>query len=69
MTDRDATRATLVERLHAAAVQRFGAERAALLRPTIELTATHLADVAAFPLEVEDGPAFFMDPPAPERAR
>jgi len=59
--DREHLRAAFAESLTAEATRRFGAERAEALRATIEETARQLADVALFPLEEEEGPAFYMD--------
>jgi hypothetical protein len=44
-----------------AAVRRFGAERAAALRPVIETTAASLAVLAAFAQDRDDAPAVGMD--------
>lgn len=59
--DREHLRAAFAERLKADAARRFGAARAEALGSTIDETAGQLADVALFPLEEEEGPAFYMD--------
>jgi len=59
--DRERLRAALAERLKADATRRFGAARAEALGSTIDETAGQLADVAIFPLEEDEGPAFYME--------
>jgi hypothetical protein len=59
--DRERLRSTFALGLKAEAARRFGTERAEALGSTIEETAGQLADVALFPLEDEEGPAFYMD--------
>jgi hypothetical protein len=49
------------ERLSAWAVERWGAERAAAMRAEIDVTAQHLALVSAYPLVMEQMPAFFIE--------
>ena len=48
------------EGLRAEAIRRFGQERADAIRPVLEQTATELAQIAAFPLDREEEPAFFL---------
>lgn len=48
------------EGLRAEAVRRFGQERADAIHPILEQTAMELAQVAAFPLDREEEPAFFL---------
>ncbi len=62
MSDREARRTAFLESLRAEAVRRFGPARAEALGPMIELTAGHLAEVASFPLDREEGPAFYTGP-------
>lgn len=62
MSDRETRLAAILETLRAEAVRKFGAARAEALKPAIELVAGHLTDVAGFPLEREEGPAFYTGP-------
>jgi hypothetical protein len=48
------------ERLHAWAVEHWGAVRAQAIREEIEATAAQLAIVAEHPLEMDKIPAFFL---------
>ena len=64
MADRE-TDTVLVERLRAAAVARFGAERARELDEMIRLTASHLVTVDAYRLEADEPPAFLLDAATP----
>ncbi len=50
----------IAEGLRAEAVRRFGPERADAIRPILEQTALELAQIAAFPLDREEEPAFFL---------
>lgn len=59
--DREVCQAAFAQSLMAEAVRRFGAERAEALRSTIDETAGQLADIALFPIDREEGPAFYMD--------
>lgn len=59
--DRETRRAAVAQSLLAEAVRRFGADRAEALRPSLEETAGHLADLALFPIDPEEGPAYSMD--------
>jgi hypothetical protein len=49
----------------AAAVARFGAERARALDEMIRLTASHLVAVDAYRLEADEPPAFLLDAATP----
>jgi hypothetical protein len=49
------------ERLHAWAVERWGAARAQAIHEEIESTAAHLVIVSEFPLAMEQIPAFFFE--------
>ena len=60
--DRDTLRAEFATGLSTEAARRFGAERAAALRQTIGDVAGWMADVAAFPLDPEEPPAFYAEP-------
>jgi hypothetical protein len=62
MSERETRPAALLESMRAEAVRKFGPARAQALEPAIELVAGHLADVATFPLEREEGPAFYTGP-------
>jgi len=59
--DREVRQAAFAQSLMAEAVRRFGAKRAEALRSTIDETAGQLADIALFPIDREEGPAFYMD--------
>ena len=59
--NREARRAEYAEGLLAAVRQRFGAARADALAQAIEDTAGHMADVAAFPLDPDEPPAFYAE--------
>lgn len=48
--------------LHAEAGRRFGAARAEALRQTIEDVAGWMAEVAAFPVDPDEHPAFYAEP-------
>jgi hypothetical protein len=60
--DRDKRRAEYATRLKAEAEQRFGADRAKVLEPMIDDTAGFMAEVAAFPVDADDAPAFYAEP-------
>ena len=64
MADRE-TDTVMVERLRAAAVARFGAERARALDEMIRLTASPLLAVDAYRLEADEPPAFLLDAATP----
>jgi hypothetical protein len=59
MMDREGQRAECAARLRAAAEQRFGAARAQELARTIEDVAGWLTELAAFPLDTDEQPAFY----------
>ena len=59
--DREGRRAAYVEEVRAAASRRFGAARAEALARSIEDMAGFMADVAAFPLDQDEPPAFYME--------
>ena len=48
--------------LKAEADRRFGATRAETLKQAIEDTARWMAEVAAFPVDHEEPPAFYVEP-------
>lgn len=50
-----------IERLRAWAVERWGEARAQAIHEEIEATAEHLVTVAAYPLVMEQSPAFFFE--------
>lgn len=58
--DRESRRTAIAEALLLAAERRFGAERAEALRPAIDEAAIKLAEVAEFPVDEEERPAFYM---------
>jgi phage protein D len=60
--DREARCREYAERLRAEAARRFGAARAAALAQAIENAAGWSADVAAFPVDQEEPPAFYAEP-------
>jgi hypothetical protein len=57
--DREGQRAAYAAQLKAAAEQRFGAARAQELARTIEDVAGWLTELAAFPLDADEQPAFY----------
>jgi hypothetical protein len=59
--DREERRAQYAEELRAAAERRFGHERARALAQAIEDTAGWMADVATFPVDREEPPAFYAE--------
>jgi hypothetical protein len=59
--DREARRAEYAEGLRAETARRFGAERAAALAQAIEDMAGWMADVATFPVDPEEPPAFYLE--------
>ena len=59
--DREARRAEYAEGLRAATLRRFGAERAGALGQAIEDMAGWMADVATFPVDREEPPAFYAE--------
>ena len=60
--DRDSQRAEYAAGLRAAAERRFGAARAEALRQTIEDVATWMTEVATFPVDADEPPAFYAEP-------
>ncbi len=62
--DRDRQRAEYAAALRAAAEQRFGAARAEALHQTIEDVAGWMAEVATFPVDADEPPAFYAEPSA-----
>jgi len=62
--DRDSQRAEYAAALRAAAERRFGAARAEALRQTIEDVAGWMAEVATFPVDADEPPAFYAEPSA-----
>ena len=60
--DQDRQRAEYAAALHAAAERRFGAARAEALRQTIEDVAGWMAEVATFPVDADEPPAFYAEP-------
>lgn len=59
--DRDSQRAEFGAALRAAAERRFGAARAEALRQTIEDVAGWMAEVATFPVDADEPPAFYAE--------
>ncbi len=62
--DRDRQRAEYAAALRAAAERRFGAARAEALRQTIEDVAGWMTEVATFPVDADEPPAFYAEPSA-----
>jgi len=60
--DRDRQRAEYAAALRAAAERRFGAARAEALRQTIEDVSGWMAEVATFPVDADEPPAFYAEP-------
>ena len=60
--DRDSLRAQFVTELRAAAERRFGAARAASLQSIIADAAGWMAEVATYPVDAEEPPAFYAEP-------
>ena len=60
--DRDRQRAEYAAALRAAAERRFGAARAEADRQTIEDVAGWMAEVATFPVDADEPPAFYAEP-------
>ncbi|PYN79906.1 MAG: hypothetical protein DMD96_16490 [Candidatus Rokuibacteriota bacterium] len=59
--DRERQRAEYAAGLRAAAEQRFGAARAQALAKTIDDVAGWMAEVATFPVDAEEPPAFYAE--------
>ena len=60
--DRQQQRAEYAAGLRAEAARRFGAERAAALGPIIEDVAGWMVEVATFPIDADEPPAFDIEP-------
>jgi hypothetical protein len=60
--DQDTLRSEYATGLHAEAARRFGAERAAALQKTFADVAGWMADVATFPVDGDEAPAFYAEP-------
>ena len=59
--ERDAVRAGYLTGLSAEAERRFGAARAETIKKTIDDTATWMAEIAAFPVDPDEAPAFYAE--------
>ncbi len=59
--DREQRRADYAKGLRAEATRRFGAARAEALDKTIEDVAGWMADVATFPVDPDEHPAFYAE--------
>ena len=60
--DRDALRAAYAVGLRAEAERRFGAARAEALKENIDNVAGWMAEVASFPVDADEPPAFYAEP-------
>ncbi len=60
--DRERRRAEYARGLHAEAERRFGAARAEALRQNIEDAAGWMTEVAMFPVDPDEPPAFYAEP-------
>ena len=60
--DRDALRAQYAAGLRAEAERRFGAARAEALKDNIDNVAGWMAEVASFPVDADEPPAFYAEP-------
>ena len=60
--ERDARRAEYAAGLRAEAERRFGAVRAEALKQNIDNVAGWMADVASFPVDADEPPAFYAEP-------
>ena len=60
--DRDQRRAEYAVGLRAEAERRFGAARAHALKEPIDNVAGWMADVASFPVDADEPPAFYAEP-------
>ena len=60
--DRDQRRADYAAGLRADAERRFGAARAAALKENIDNVAGWMAEVASFPVDGDEPPAFYTEP-------
>ena len=59
--DRESRCAEYAEGLRAAALRRFGSDRTAALAQPIEDMAGWMADVATFPVDQDEPPAFYLE--------
>ena len=59
--DRDALRAQYAAGLRAEAERRFGAARAEALKENIDNVAGWMAEVATFPVDADEPPAFYAE--------
>ena len=59
--DREARRVEYAEGLRAEAARRFGAERRAALAQAIDDMAGWMSEVATFPVDPEEPPAFYVE--------
>ena len=60
--DREKLREEYAAGLRAEAGRRFGRARVEALEPTIEDTAGWMAEVATFPVDPDEHPAFYAEP-------
>ena len=60
--DRDALRAQYAAGLRAEAERRFGTARAEALKENIDNVAGWMAEVATFPVDADEPPAFYAEP-------
>src|SRR6266513_1409528 len=60
--DRQGQRAEYAAGLRVEAARRFGSERAAARGPAIEDVAAWMVDLATFPLDADEPPAFYNEP-------
>ena len=60
--DRDALCAEYAAGLRADAERRFGAARTEALKESIDNVAGWMADVATFPVDADEPPAFYAEP-------
>ena len=60
--DRDALCAEYAAGLRAEAERRFGAARTEALKESIDSVAGWMADVATFPVDADEPPAFYAEP-------
>jgi hypothetical protein len=60
--ERETRRAEYAKGLRAEAERRFGAARAQALAQTIDDVAGWMADVATFPVDGDEPPAFYAEP-------
>ena len=60
--DRESLRKQYAAGIRAEAERRFGAARAEAISQTIEDTASWMAEMTTFPVDVDDAPAFYSEP-------